>query len=173
MAKYLYTSDFRQGVNQIVQNAYKKTLDHQLNTKTNLNTFFSRISNDLKWFATEHNLEFYSIAFTDDTAVLELKASYGSLVTTVLCRNYKVYVTIYSTLDDRLVELLRIVDNCSLEPKFKEVEVHILKEDNEKLVKENARLKEKLELLSGKSLKESLLKILNDIEEVESKEETK
>lgn len=168
MSKYQYTSDLRQSVNKIIQDAYKKTLEKEYSLRTNLNELFSKISHELKWFATQHNMEFYSVAFTDDTMMLELRVNYGSLLTTVLYRQDKLFVTIYSTLDDRLVELLKVIENCYGEPLTNEIEVHLLKQDNQKLTEENISLRKKIEALSGQGLKDKLKDILHNIETLEA-----
>lgn len=166
--KIRYSSEIMSDINDIVQETYSKFLNGRAKIPENTQGFFYAVIQGCKNIAFDNEYQSRTLCILDDTLIIEIcitKAS--SIFLHCYLRQSSLYCTMYSTYDDRQVELLKIAQQFHERPESKIEELQYLRKRNINLSEKCQRLERRLAAYDGSTLIETLKDIINQVEQFE------
>ena len=128
---------------------------------------FKQLKQYFKNFAFNTDCIVKTQADNDDTLIVELCFTYGSILYTCLYRMGKFLVTYYTTIDDQLVECFKIQRNSYNQEVFNLQELVKLRKECQNLQQYNQILKEQNEAYRNLDLRQKLQEYLDELAKVE------
>lgn len=163
-----YASEIMSELNESINAEYSEHLHGELLIPENIQAFFSSVIQDCKNIAFDNDYQVRVITVLDDTLVIELLVfKISSIFLHCYVRQGSTYVTMYSTYDDRQVELIKIAKGVYDNPESKIAELEDLRKKYFSLSNKCQLLERKLAAYNGSNLISTLKDIISQVENFE------
>ena len=155
-------------LNESVNSEYSKYLHGELSIPENIQAFFTSVIQDCKNVAFDNNYQVRVITVLDDTLVIEILVfKTSSIFLHCYVRQGSTYVTMYSTYEDRQVELIKISKGVYDNPESRIAELVDLRKKCFSLSSKCQLLERKLAAYNGSNLIRTLKDIISQVEDFE------
>lgn len=167
-----YSSEIMSEISNSVNDNYSKLLNGKLKVPENIQAFFSSVIQDCKNIAFDNNCQVRVLAVLDDTLIVEvLVFKTSSIFLHCYVRQSSIYVTMYSTFDDRQIELIKVTQGFYESPENKVAELLHLRKKYDELSTKYDALEKRLAAYNGSGLLETLKGIVSQVETFEQDKE--